>query len=445
MGDEWATSPDADGEGFEVTQDLYAILNALPALVSYWDANLRNRLANEGYMEFFGQTPQQIRGAHVRDVLGPKLYEQNRPFIEAALAGEEQVFDRTVTTASGELRHTQISYIPDVFGGRVRGLFVLVSDITARQEAERALAVAEARFRTLFTSAPIATYLSDSRGRLLDVNPAGAKLLGESHETLLDKLTIDFAHPDDREVCSQQFVRLVSGELSSYQLETRFVRADGQTIWVQLDVTALREPTDLHLVVLAQVQDVSERLRYEARLIELAEHDDLTGLLNRRGFQREFERYTAHARRYGPAGALLVIDLDNFKDINDTLGHKAGDDLLADLAGRMSLRLRSSDVLARLGGDEFAVILPHTSVEQALAVAQSLVAVVHTEPQLSPTGIRPVTMSVGLAAFDAEASADQILIRADRAMYDAKRSGKATIARFRDPSLARPDDDGREI
>ncbi len=265
MGDERSAAADAGGEDFGVVPDLQAMLNALPALVSYWDANLRNRLANEQYLEFFGQTPQQIRGAHVRDVLGPELYEQNRPFIEAALAGERQVFDRSVTTASGKLRHTQISYIPDVVGGRVRGLFVLVSDITARHEAERAVAVADARFRTLFASAPIATYLSDSVGRLLDVNPAGTKLLGETRETLLGKLIIDFAHPDDREVCSEQFLRLVSGEIASYQLEMRYVRADGQAIWVQLDATALREPTDRDVVALAQVQDVSERRRYEAR------------------------------------------------------------------------------------------------------------------------------------------------------------------------------------
>jgi len=322
MGDECSAAPGADGDDFGLTQDLRAILNALPALVSYWDANLRNRLANDAYMEFFGRTPQEIRGAHVRDVLGPRLYEQNRPFIEAALAGEQQVFDRAVKTASGEPRHTQISYIPDVSDGRVRGLFVLVSDITARHEAELALAVAEARFRTLFASAPIATYLCDSLGRLLDVNPAGTKLLGESRETLLGQLSVDFAHLDDREVVSEQFLRLVSGEIVSYRLETRYVRADGQTIWVQLDVTALREPTERDLVVLAQVQDVSDRRRYEARLIELAEHDELTGLLNRRGFQRELERHLAHARRYRPSGALLVIDLDNFKDINDTFGHK---------------------------------------------------------------------------------------------------------------------------
>ncbi len=151
----------------------------------------------------------------------------------------------------------------------------------------------------------------------------------------------------------------------------------------------------------------------------------------------------AHARRYRPPGALLIIDLDNFKEINDELGHKAGDDLLADLARRMLQRLRSSDVLARLGGDEFAVILPHASVEQALAVAHSLVAVLPTEPQLSPIGIWPITMSVGLAVFDKDASADQMLIRADRAMYDAKRRGKANIAHFRDPSTGRPEDDER--
>jgi diguanylate cyclase (GGDEF)-like protein/PAS domain S-box-containing protein len=416
-------------ETFSVTQDdLRRILNGLPALIGYWDTELRNRLANDAYVEYFGQAPQEIRGKHIRDVLGPELYEKNRPYMEAALAGEPQLFDRAIPTPSGAVRHTQASYIPDVADGVVRGFFVLVTDITERREAEQALAVAEARFRTLFASAPIGTYLADIGGRLIDVNPAGARLLGGTRDTLVGASIDELTHPEDRDVSRAQFLRLVSGEFDAYRLEKRYVHADGHVIWAQLDVTALRGDTDADLVVLAQVQDISERRRYEAQLIELAVRDELTGLLNRRGLQRELERHVAEGRRYGATGALLVIDLDNFKDINDTLGHQAGDDLLIEAGARMAQRLRGTDVLARLGGDEFAAILPHATVQQALDVARTLAGAVCVEAPLGADVAPAVTMSVGVAAFDAEAGADEMLARADRAMYDAKRTGKARIS-----------------
>lgn len=416
-------------ETFSVTQDdLRRILNGLPALIGYWDTELRNRLANDAYVEYFGQAPQEIRGKHIRDVLGPELYEKNRPYMEAALAGEPQLFDRAIPTPSGAVRHTQASYIPDVADGVVRGFFVLVTDITERRQAEQALAVAEARFRTLFASAPIGTYLADAGGRLIDVNPAGARLLGGTRDTLVGASIDELTHPEDRDVSRAQFLRLVSGEFDAYRLEKRYVHADGHVIWAQLDVTALRGDTDADLVVLAQVQDISERRRHEAQLIELAVRDELTGLLNRRGLQRELERHVAEGRRYGATGALLVIDLDNFKDINDTLGHQAGDDLLIEAGARMAQRLRGTDVLARLGGDEFAAILPHATVQQALDVARTLAGAVCVEAPLGADVAPAVTMSVGVAAFDAEAGADEMLARADRAMYDAKRTGKARIS-----------------
>ena len=106
----------------ELGDDIGAIMDALPAMVGYWDAGLRNRMANRAYVEFFGLTPEQIRGRHASEVLGPELYALNRPYIERALAGEPQLFERTLTDQSGAPRHTQESYIPDVVDGKVRGL-----------------------------------------------------------------------------------------------------------------------------------------------------------------------------------------------------------------------------------------------------------------------------------------------------------------------------------
>lgn len=128
-----------------------SILNGLPALIGYWDADLRNQLANNAYVEYFGLTPEQIHGRHIREVIGEDLYAKNLPFLERALAGERQMFDREIPTPSGEKRYTQASYIPDIVDGRVRGIFVLVTDISQRRiaeiEAEEARLAAQAANR----------------------------------------------------------------------------------------------------------------------------------------------------------------------------------------------------------------------------------------------------------------------------------------------------------
>lgn len=177
----------ARGEPLGPVEDLEAILDALPAMVGYWDADQRNRVANRAYVEFFGLTPEQIRGRHLRDVLGPDLYARNRPHIERALAGEPQLFDRMLIDSSGEPRHTQASYIPDVQDGEVRGFTVLVTDITARRIAEQGHAAAEARFRGLLESAPDALVIikAGSHGEIVLVNVQAETLFGYTREELL--------------------------------------------------------------------------------------------------------------------------------------------------------------------------------------------------------------------------------------------------------------------
>jgi diguanylate cyclase (GGDEF)-like protein len=187
---------------------------------------------------------------------------------------------------------------------------------------------------------------------------------------------------------------------------------------VVAQATLVRDAAGAPLHVLGQMQDVTERREYEARLRHLADHDALTGLLNRRAFEESLEAHVARARRYGAAGALLLLDLDGFKDVNDTLGHHAGDALLIRVAGALGDRLRETDVLARLGGDEFAVLLPMESGEAAELVARALVDVVR--------GLDAgVTVSVGVAVVDSgEVTAEGLMIDADRAMYAAKGAGR---------------------
>jgi diguanylate cyclase (GGDEF)-like protein len=172
--------------------------------------------------------------------------------------------------------------------------------------------------------------------------------------------------------------------------------------------------------------DVSERYRYERQLAFLAEHDPLTGLANRRRFDDQLARHVDDCLRYGPRGAVLMIDLDHFKEVNDTLGHGVGDELLVDVARVLLQRMRSTDLVARLGGDEFAVLLPHADKKSAELVAADRVERIRSEVSGRQDTRSGVTASIGgVLLEESYRSASDVLSAADSAMYVAKHSGRS--------------------
>ncbi len=178
----------------------------------------------------------------------------------------------------------------------------------------------------------------------------------------------------------------------------------------------------------ARAEEADARRRYESELKYMADHDPLTGLLNRRAYERSLEEHLARGERYGHAGAVMVLDLDNFKEVNDTLGHSAGDELIVRVAGALATRLRESDTLARLGGDEFAILTPTGERAEAQRLADSLLEVIRREHAARGPGgrERPITASIGIAPLEGSESlrAEEALINADLAMYDAKEAGR---------------------
>ena len=204
-------------------------------------------------------------------------------------------------------------------------------------------------------------------------------------------------------------------------IEERFIE-DGRDVTVQTVKTPIRDATGSIVGILGIFWDITDRKRDEEQLALLATHDSLTGALNRRVFEEAANRAIARARR-GTPSALLVFDVDHFKQVNDTLGHAAGDDVLAGIAQMVRQCLRTEDVLARLGGDEFAALLEGAPLSEAQAVAERILRAAEGSSPASASSASP-TLSIGLVEIDGQQDVRTLLSRADAAMYQAKDRGR---------------------
>ncbi len=319
--------------------------------------------------------------------------------------------------------------------GELRRVWGTTQDVTERHRLEAGRREAERRFRAAFDHAPIGVCVLDFHGsdpgQWVTVNPALARLLGYERDALLAQRISAVLHPEELDVTRKRLAALVAGEEERITAECRMVHADGQLVWVLVTVAAVPDEAGRPAYGIGQIVDITERKRFEGQLRYLADHDALTGLFNRRRFEEELDRALASAERYRHCGAVLVLDLDGFKHVNDTLGHPVGDELIARLAGTLRDELRESDIIARLGGDEFGVILPEASEAEASAVASKLLRAVERDGIVADsTGHARVTASVGLATFDGAdgLSAEELLVEADIAMYDAKEAGRNRAA-----------------
>ena len=277
---------------------------------------------------------------------------------------------------------------------------------------------AQRYFDAAFDHSPIGVALFNSDGEYVRVNAAMEALMGQSEQQLLGHRDQEYTHPEDRQSDVDAAWEILNGKRNTHQTEKRFLRPDHLVRWVLANLTFLRDDAGRPLSWVGQFLDITERREQEAALRHMADHDELTGLLNRRAFHQSLEQHIARGRRYGPGGAIVMLDLEGVKRVNDTLGHQAGDELTAGCAVTLRERLRESDLLARLGGDEYAVLLPAGGRGDAEVVAHALVAAVRERDEPK------VTVSAGVALIDAETgTADDLLVSADRAMYTVKRRG----------------------
>jgi diguanylate cyclase (GGDEF)-like protein/PAS domain S-box-containing protein len=263
---------------------------------------------------------------------------------------------------------------------------------------------------------------------VLSSNPAFGEMLGYARSEVVGLPGVDLTHPDDLDTRNRAIAEARAGRPASSEIRMR--HRDGHYVWT-LIAPAIIENADGASEMVVQTIDITERKRFEEQLRHLADHDALTGLYSRRRFGEEIAKALGRVRRHDARSCLLLIDLDGFKYVNDAFGHSAGDDALVRIGSALGHALRELDVVGRIGGDEFAIILDDADVAGALTAAAKIISTVRTYGTVVRNGKRAqITASVGVTAIDRHGSrdAEDLLVEADIAMYQAKEAGKDQVA-----------------
>ncbi len=419
--------------------ELRLIMDNVPARVSYIDRDYRYRILNRYNEEWLGESRKDLAGRLVADVVGEGRFAQVKPLLDRVLRGETVSTELLLAQPGGSLQWESVHYAPHRDGeGSVIGIYAVHTDIHDQKRNEEALRRANWMLSSHISNTPLAVVEWDRDFRLVRWSPQAEHIFGWSAEEVLGMPLTDNAlmHDMDREAVTGLVHRLTSGEEPRATGLTRNYRKDGETIWCEWYHSALLDDRGEIVSILSFVQDVSSRIQAEERLQYLATRDALTGLPNRLLLHERLTQAIAHAKRSGLRVGVLFIDLDRFKNVNDTLGHRIGDELLKLVSRALSGVLRETDLLARLGGDEFMVIVE--DVDDALLLGR--IAQKVCEAVAQPFTIEEheiyVTCSVGVAVYpDDSDNPEELLKYADVAMYRSKELGRNTY-QFLDADLA---------
>lgn len=296
---------------------------------------------------------------------------------------------------------------------------VILRDVSAEQRLMAELLLAERQWRLTVQHAPIGIALVSLDGHWLHVNPALCRIVGYSETELLSKTFQDITFPEDLDADLDLLNQVVTGAMDDYTLDKRYVHSDGHLVWVRLHVGMVSNEHAEPLHYVAQIVDVSAERAQQALLADLASHDTLTAVANRPTLLAAIE-----AVPDGETFAVAFLDIDDFKEVNDRLGHAAGDELLVTVSARLSAEVRPHDVVGRIGGDEFAILLRQVGSTEGLELlGQRLLRSVSAPYDIAGTQLS-VTASIGFALATDTRDAETLLATADAAMYAAKRSGK---------------------
>ena len=418
---------------------LAVIATATADAIAVLDADAVLRWANPAAEELFGYRLEDRQGRDILDLLHP----DDLPLVVGSLAEMANIevpgapLEVRARAADGRWVHVEVVTTNLLDHERIGGMIISIRDITARRGAERARGSAERVLDHTFAHNPVGMVLCATDGRFVKVNPAFCELIGMTEAELLTETYQGLTPPKEYAAEQSELASVLRGDLASFTTDKKIHRRDGSRAVGELTVSMVEDPDGVRLIF-GQLRDVTERRELQRQLEHRSLHDPLTGLANRELFGDRVSLAHRRHRRYGKGLSVAFVDLDDFKTVNDALGHAAGDELLRGVAERLTTRFRATDTVARVGGDEFAVLLDETtSVGDAEHLAGEIVELFDEPFSLAGRRLR-VGASVGIApmvgGLDDAREVEELVADADLAMYAAKQAGKGRWRAFR-PSM----------
>ena len=440
-------APDRSGDKDAPTTRLEDLLEALRrsearlreaqqlARLGSWEWDIRANVVtwSDELFRIYGLEPQSLSPSY-EDFL-ERVHPDDRADVDArnhkAFADHQPFEDiKRVTKSDGTvfLMRTQGEVICDDDGNPLR-MVGICEDVTTELRAREA----ETTLALIVESSNDAIYALTPDGRIESWNPAAERMFGYSVAEALGRPASALLAHHGADTHERVLTAALSGERIE-PFETTLLHSDRCLVEVSLSFSPMRSGAGERVEGVSVIaRDNTECKRLERQLRQLADHDALTGLFNRRRFDEELGRAMANAMRFSESSALLLIDIDDFKYVNDTLGHAAGDELLRSVTATLQRRVRSTDVLARVGGDEFALLLARAGADEARTVAADLVQAARDHTLALGGGFVRVTVSVGAVIFDATSgTGENVLIAGDRAMYEAKAQGRDRYVIYED-------------
>lgn len=425
----YRATPPADAASRAEMLDI--ITRGAGATMAVVDRSLVLLYVNDEFARWFGTSPAQLEGKTLAEVYGEPVVAAFMPKVLQVLAGERVQYQRLLRTPYGVDEWRTICLTPwRGPEGHIEGFITTALDVHELQVTLDALRAANQRLSSHMENSPLAVLEMDHNLRLLHCSQRAVQLMGWLHVAglegqLLTEL-LDLAPADAGLQLALQ--RLQSGQESQNRAQTSFVRDDGSEVHCEWFNSALTDAEGQVTSIMALVEDVSAKIEIARQQHYLANHDSLTGLFNRAAFHHQLEKALDAARHATGSVAVLFIDLDGFKSVNDTEGHRAGDEVLRIVARRIASAVRAGDTMARLGGDEFLVMLEHDVTRDVTdTIGQRLLEVLQ-QPMLVDGRELSIGASIGAAMCPPlDGHIDELMNRADQAMYSAKRAGKGRL------------------
>ena len=389
------------------------------------------QIASKAYCEDYGLSEHEILGRTVAEVVGRERFETGvKPMLDTCFAGEEIAYEGWFNLEQEQRRYLIVKYSPlRESQGLILGALAIVHDITERKQVEQLLFEEKERAQVTLKSIGDAVIATDADGRIDFLNPIAEELTGWSAGEARGRKLAEVFHIVNEETgeAEQDPVTLClkEGRVIEPSDKTVLLGRNGERHAIEDSAAPIQSRDTSLLGVVLVFRDVTEARHQSQKVSYQASHDALTGLINRREFERRLSRVLETAQSADTENALCYLDLDRFKQVNDTCGHVAGDELLRQVSQLLKQQIRKRDTLARLGGDEFGLLMEHCSLNEAKGVAENLIKVISDFSFPWEDHSFSIGVSIGLVDVSRNSAAmQQVLRAADTACYVAKEQGR---------------------